>query len=310
MTTPPMTIHDHAEHYIEQAAVERRLSPRSVLRYRQMLRALLARAPELTADQVEGYVAMRSDGAPSTPGTRNLRLFVVRAFVRHLMDEGVLDADPTAHLDVAKVSGRTGKALQHRELEAVLGAIVNSTGPGWQRARDRALVEVAYYTGLRGSELLSLNVEQLELGDRRLVDVRRKGGKIEDVLLSDAAVKAIERWLTRRPTTSSPALFVRQRDHQRLGLRSFEKMCSRAAEAAGLTKPFTPHVLRHTYCTALVRARVEPDVTQALMSHESIATTMIYITVHEDDLRRGANSVPRVRPRAAAPRGREPPGAR
>ncbi len=150
--------------------------------------------------------------------------------------------------------------------------------------RDHAILTVMAYTGLRVSEVCHLDCEDINLRERTLNVVSGKGDKDRMVVFSQPTAVALRRWLESREEADSDALFL-NRNGSRLSPRSVQRIVKRYAGDAGIRKVVTPHVLRHTMATTLLRHGADIRIIQQLLGHSSIATTQIYTHVDDHMLR-------------------------
>jgi integrase/recombinase XerD len=153
--------------------------------------------------------------------------------------------------------------------------------------RDRALIELAYSTGLRVSELCGLRIEQIDT-ERRLIRVKGKGGKERIVPFGSKAHAAINAWMREeRPRmlkkSNPPQLFLNNRG-AKLSRVGFWKILKKRAEIAGLPNEVSPHTLRHSFATHLIEGGADLRAVQELLGHSSIATTQIYTKLDMDYL--------------------------
>ena len=165
------------------------------------------------------------------------------------------------------------KFLTEAEAHALLMAAVSEP-------RDHAILTVMAYTGLRVSEVCHLDCEDINLGERTLSVVAGKGDKDRMVVFSQPTTVALHRWLEARNEAETDALFL-NRNGSRLTPRSVQRIVKGYGEDAGIRKVVTPHVLRHTMATTLLRHGADIRIIQQLLGHSSIATTQIY--THVDD---------------------------
>ena len=146
--------------------------------------------------------------------------------------------------------------------------------------RDHAIITVMAYTGLRVSEVTGLDCEDINLRERTLNVVSGKGDKDRMVVFTNQTAIALRRWLEARDEVDSDALFT-NRNGSRITARSVQRIVKKYAREAGIHKVVTPHVLRHTMATTLLRHGADIRIIQQLLGHSSIATTQIY--THVDD---------------------------
>ncbi len=220
--------------------------------------------------------------------TQNYHLIALRAFFKYIRKRSVVGYDPEK-IELAKTSQRELDLISERELDELLNAPDVDTLSG---ARDKAILELFFSTGLRVSELCSLNRDlDLHTGE---ISVRGKGGKIRVVFISGSAMIAVKKYLSQRVDIDE-AMFI---DHSprahsrmvkeesvRLTPRSVERIVNKYAERAGIVKKCTPHVIRHSFATDLLYNGADLRTVQMMLGHASIATTQIYTNVTNKFLR-------------------------
>ena len=165
------------------------------------------------------------------------------------------------------------KFLTEAEAHALLMAAVSDP-------RDHAILTIMAYTGLRVSEVYNLDCEDINMQERTLNVVSGKGDKDRMVVFSQPTTVALHRWLETRKEVDTNALFL-NKNGSRLTPRSIQRIVKGYGEDAGIRKVVTPHVLRHTMATTLLRHGADIRIIQQLLGHSSIATTQIY--THVDD---------------------------
>lgn len=280
--------------------VERGLALNSLAAYRRDLRRYaeflrrrgladdVARVDEAT---VAGFVdelaqARTDDGLRRYKEASIARaLAAVRSFHRFCVEEGLLVVDPSGDVGAPRVPQGIPKALTEAEVDALLGAV---PGDGPRPQRDRAILEVLYGGGLRISELVGLDLEDLDLYDG-LVRVLGKGSKERVVPLGRSARQALGDYLTtgrpelagRRPTA---ALFLNARGG-RLTRQGAWLIVRAAADRSGLQSRLYPHVLRHSCATHMLDHGADIRVVQELLGHASLSTTQVYTKVSPERLR-------------------------
>ncbi|MBI4259177.1 MAG: site-specific tyrosine recombinase XerD [Actinobacteria bacterium] len=286
------------ERFLDHLTVERGLSPHTISAYRRDLARYaaflagrgvgdLAACPEGT---VAEYVRWLS-GTTYEPGKRYTTSSVargvaaVRSLHRFLVREGEAPADPTAGLVRPRVPRRLPRPLSVEEVGRVLASPGDDTIAG---LRDRAVLETLYGAGLRVSELVAMDVDDVDL-EEGSVRVVGKGDKERVVPIGRYAREAIAAYLTRaRPSMAAPrsraALFLNRRGG-RLTRHGVARVLAEHAGRAGIRRSVSPHTLRHSFATHLLEGGADVRVVGELLGHASVATTQIYTLVTEDHLR-------------------------
>jgi site-specific recombinase XerC len=289
--------------YLDHLAHERRLSPHTVAAYRRDLdafaRILAAERrprPQVTdfdRPAVSAFLRETATGGLSAR-TAGRRLAAVRGLARFLTLHGWLAADPGQGLRSPRLPKPLPRVLPAVELAAALDGI----GSGeWRGARDRAVIEVLYSTGIRLAELVALDDEDVDL-KAGIVRVMGKGGRERLAVLGQAAVAAIDAYRSVRPR-GQPALF-RGPGGRRLSRRSVQRLVQTRLSGIARGLKVSPHMLRHSFATHLLDRGAPIREVQELLGHASIASTQIYTHVTPARLRdvyARAHPRARVRPR-------------
>ena len=281
------------EAFLEMMAVERDASPYTLSAYgRDLADAEMALSNagglmKADAEAVEAWFADLSRRGLSA-ATAARRRSSARQFYRFALAEGWRTDDPSRRLDAPKQGRPLPKVLSRVEIDALLAA--SAARDAAAGLRLVALVEMAYASGLRVSELLGLKVEVVRRDPAYLI-VRGKGGKERLAPLNAAAREAIKAWLVvrdakRRPEApDSPWLFPSSGRTGHLTPRRFAQLLDEAAITAGIDPArVSPHVLRHAFATHLLEGGADLRVVQTLLGHVDIATTQIYTHVATDRL--------------------------
>ena len=234
-------------------------------------------------DQLLGYLAAAVDEAVR-PRTSARRLSSLRQFYQWALRDRLVVADPTAQIEAPRLGRPLPKSLSEREVEALLDAPDVDSPEG---LRDRAMLEVLYATGLRVSELVGLQPDQLSVA-QGLVRVTGKGGKERLVPLGDEAVDWVRRFLAgARPQLLGgqpcDALFPTRRGGG-MTRQAFWYRVKKHALQAGVGQSLSPHTLRHAFATHLVNHGADLRVVQLLLGHSSLSTTQIYTHVARERL--------------------------
>ncbi len=231
----------------------------------------------------------------------------VRSLFHYLVEEGDVAADPTDALRSPRGGRRLPKTLTQEEVERLLEAPAHRAGP--QGRRDQAILELMYATGLRVSEVVSLNVSDADPvegtvrcvgkgGKQRVVPIR--GEDANGVRPPSPASQALESYLREarpqlKPAAGERALFLNRRGH-RLTRQRLWLLLKEYARLAGIKRSVTPHVIRHSFATHLLRGGADLRYVQELLGHASIATTQVYTHLTNDYVRDAFNKAhPRAR---------------
>jgi integrase/recombinase XerD len=226
--------------------------------------------------------------APLRPSTVARMLVSVRSLYKFLVREGRIDHDPTGKVGVPRRPRSLPKAISVEDVERLIAAPPrDGLGP-----RDRAILETLYGGGLRISELVDLDVDDVDLDERSILVRSGKGSKSRRVPVGRAAGKALGDYATvTRPelvarASKSPggALFLNARGG-RLSRQGCWKILKQHARAAGLEDKVSPHTLRHSFATHLLDGGADIRVVQELLGHASLATTQVYTLVTDGRLR-------------------------
>ena len=280
---------EHLDKFIIYLIAEKNASLYTIKNYRHEIRQFLDFLKEQgidSWDSVDRYVLRRylawlqAEGYVKASIAR--RISELRSFCRYLVREDILDTNPIRVISSPKIPKRLPNYLAPHEVEALLAA-PDATVP--QGQRDQAILEVLYASGLRVSELVSLNLSNLDLRHGEL-RVWGKGGKERLALLGQPACKALTRYIQDgrskliKENRATNALFL-NRLGSRLSTRSVSNVLDKYANLAGLERRVTPHVMRHTFATHLLDGGADLRAVQELLGHASLSTTQIYTHVSQ-----------------------------
>lgn len=253
----------------------------------------VSRPGDITIDTVRNYRLwlnryINRSGTPLKRMTQNYHVIALRAFLKYLSKRDV-ETLPADKIELGKTEKRTVEFMSPEECRRLLDA---AGGKGtFTSLRDRSILELLYSTGLRVSELTSLDVEQVNLKRREFM-VRGKGDKPRVVFISDDAADWLEKYLSKRGAPMVP-LFTRSSEPKaepdgrdlRLTPRSIQRIVSKYARQAGLVKDITPHTLRHSFATELLQNGADIRSVQQMLGHASITTTQVYTHVTDRGLK-------------------------
>jgi len=270
---------DPIEQFRRHLQNERRLSPHTVTNYGRDLARLHAfcRRHGATVDALTPALMRRYASELHRAGLSGKSiqraLSAARAFYRYLLRENRATLNPVVGIPVPKSPRRLPQALSPDEA-ARLVEIPTAEPLAY---RDRALLELLYSSGLRLSELVALDIDDLQLRDG-VVTVTGKGRKQRIVPVGKAARAALAAWLTERAPLAAPgdaAVFI-GRNRRRLSGRAIEARVGYWARRQGLARPVHPHMLRHSFATHLLESSGDLRAVQELLGHANISTTQIY----------------------------------
>jgi site-specific recombinase XerD len=280
--------------FLEYLEIERGRSLKTIDNYGRYLRRFfdfskISRPDEIDDDLVRRY-RLYLNRENLKRKTQNFYLIALRVFLKYLAKRGI-EALPPERIELAKVPERELDLISEDELERLLAS---PKGEDLKSLRDKAILELLFSTGLRVSELCSLDREDIDLKKAEF-SIRGKGDKIRLVFISDVAKEALKKYLDKREDIEEP-LFVPLRTdlkkksedgprENRLTPRSIERIVHFYAIKAGISKKVTPHVIRHCFATDLLGAGADLRSVQTLLGHNSITTTQIYTHVTDRQLK-------------------------
>jgi len=289
--------------FLEYIEIEKGRSVKTVENYDRYLVRFFAfakvKSPSAITEQLVREFRIhlnRSLGVSGTmkKNTQNYHLIALRAFLKFLRKRDVVSLNPE-RIELAKVGGRDLDLITADELNRLMRvpysakASKGTASGDLVTLRDAAILELLFSTGLRVSELCSLNSD-IDL-TRDEFAVRGKGDKVRVVFLSPSAKSAVGEYLKKRGDMGE-ALFVsygkgtpKTKDLPRLTPRSVERLVKQYAIKAGITRKVTPHVIRHSFATDLLESGADLRSVQALLGHANIATTQVYTHVTDKYLR-------------------------
>jgi site-specific recombinase XerD len=283
--------------FLEYLEIQKGCSPLTIREYRHYLKRfhnwLAENFPATTPGDINLelirkyrlYLAhLRTrDGVRLQRVTQSYHIVALRAFLRYLVVQRDIPTLSPDKVELPKQGSRSVSFLNPGQIERLLNSPKISNNSG---LRDRTILETLFSTGLRVSELVSLNRDQIDL-ERKEFGVKGKGNKLRVVFLSDAAAQWIERHLRARKDHFKP-LFIRYSgrvdaqnsgEKMRLTARSIQNIVSKYAKKSGLPIEATPHTLRHSFATDLLISGADIRSVQEMLGHESIRTTQVYTHV-------------------------------
>ena len=292
-----MTLELLIAEFLEYLEIQKGCSPLTIREYRHYLKRFhnwlsenssATRPDEINLELIRRYrlylAHLRGrDGLPLKRITQSYHIVALRAFLRYLLVQRDIPTLSPDKIELPKQGSRSVSFLNPGQIERLLNSPKISNNAG---LRDRTILETLFSTGLRVSELVSLNRDQVDL-ERKEFGVKGKGNKVRVVFLSDTAAQWIERYLRARKDNFKP-LFIRYSgkvdaqkngEKMRLTARSIQRIVSKYAKRSGLPIEATPHTLRHSFATDLLISGADIRSVQEMLGHESIRTTQVYTHV-------------------------------
>ena len=274
--------------YLDYLTIEKNRAARTVANYARHLEKFVAFGPiEKLSDIDEAYVRkfrVHLSKQDIKKITQAYYAIVIRSFLKYLAKR---DLEPVSadKIELPKVEQRQIQVVEYGDLERLL-AVKNKNDV--RSLRDRAILHTLFSTGLRVSEMCSLD-RNLNF-TRGEVTIRGKGGKLRVVFLSPEAIDAIKKYLEKRDDIE-PAMFVgltkakKPRATGRITTRTVERIIARAATEAGIPRKVTPHTLRHQFATDLLINGADLRSVQEMLGHSNISTTQIYTHLTNKELK-------------------------
>ena len=281
-------MHRSINEFIDHLSLEQRASVHTVRSYEEDLALYSTYLEEVRGEgtdpaavdsvRLRRYSAWLM-GRGYAPSTVARRLASLRSYFRYLRRTGAVASDPSAGLRNPKQALRLPRLLRVDQVIALLEGVPVDTLPG---IRDRAMLETLYGGGLRVSELVGLNLDDID-GEQDLVRVRGKGKRERLSPIGCVAAEWLRRWIpSRRPrAVREPAVFLNQRG-TRLTTRSVGRLLESHLKRAGLLDTASPHTLRHSFATHLLDRGADLRSVQELLGHRNLSSTQIYTHVTQD----------------------------
>ncbi|MEA2097815.1 MAG: site-specific tyrosine recombinase/integron integrase [Patescibacteria group bacterium] len=284
--------------FLEYLEIEKNRSQLTIRNYDHCLSCFLEWAmiysPEdITAELVRKfrlYLNRRKDEKNRSlkKKTQDYYIIALRGFLKYLAKQDIKTL-ASEKVELGRTQEREVEFLEAEEIKRLLESI---TGENLCSLRDRAILELLFSTGLRVSELASLNRDSINLKSGEF-SIRGKGGKIRLVFVSDSAKNAIVNYIKKRKDIDE-ALFIHfkkgndkteNKDSLRLTPRSVQRIVKKYATKAGIVKKVTPHTLRHSFATDLLQNGADIRSVQSMLGHSSITTTQIYTHITDRHLK-------------------------
>lgn len=296
------SLNEQIESFLEYLEIEKNCSKLTIRDYRHYLKVFGAWYSSTLPGKNIGdldlglvrkyrvYLANHADhkGNLKKKVTQNYYVIALRSFLRFLIKNDIQTLEPSK-IDLPRTESRSLKFLERDQVERLVAQPDTSREAG---IRDRAIMELLFSSGLRVSELVSLNRDKINL-ERREFGVIGKGGKGRIVFISDRAAEWIKRYLDKREDVFNP-LFIRYAkgvqdenngEKMRLTSRSIERIVKKYTRLARLPVDATVHTLRHSFATDLLMNGADIRSVQEMLGHKNIATTQVYTHITNKQLR-------------------------
>ncbi|MDD5382227.1 MAG: tyrosine recombinase XerC [Candidatus Margulisbacteria bacterium] len=270
------------DQFVNYLKTERNYSPHTLSNYKRDLQFLLGLAKDKKVDRSaarEYLLALEKKHYSRRSIAR--KLSSARSFFRFLMREKIIGQNPFENILTPKLPKKLPNFLYPEEIKALLAAPDQKVPLG---IRDQAILEVIYGTGLRVTEMIRINLNDVDFAEGE-IKVLGKGSKERIVLFGSHARSALHKYIKEaRRNAKTPALFVNQRGG-RLTPRSIERLIAFYAKKAGIPKKVTPHTLRHSFATHLLSGGADLRMVQELLGHVSLSTTQVYTHITKERLK-------------------------
>jgi integrase/recombinase XerD len=282
------SMEEQVQQFLDYIVEERGYSSNTLAAYRNDLsqfldfvRPKVSSWEEVSHHLIMSYIMSMKSDQEYASSTVARKVAAIKSFFHHLVNVGSLEDDPTATLDSPRIRKRLPKAISAEELKKLLEEPAKEETP--KALRDRALLEVLYGTGLRVTELVSLDVDDLNLasGTLRVVRPKDKAGRI--VPIHERAIEPLRDYLERGRIQllrdpQEKALFLNHRG-RRLTRQGLWLIVKHYVREVGISEDVTPHTLRHTFAAHLVEKKADLEYVQELLGHANISTTQVYTQV-------------------------------
>lgn len=238
---------------------------------------------------IKGYMQFLADRG-NVAVSRGRKLATLKSFFKHLLAEGKIKSDPTVQVKMPKTQQKEPSYLTEQEYKRLLRT-VKKNATKYFKARDTAIITLFLGMGLRLSELVELNIGDVNFDDGS-IKVTRKGNNERILPANDEVMITLQRYLkTRKDTTAQQPLFLSKRN-QRIGNGSVWHLVKKYMRQAQIEKDkLSPHTLRHTFATTLLKQGENILTIKELLSHHNLRTTERYLHINGDDLKTAVNKI-------------------
>jgi integrase/recombinase XerD len=266
---------------------------RDLKQFKRYLEACELHYNRVKEEDIKDYIKeLQEDG--KKPSSISRCIASIRSFYQFVLKRNKIKVDPTAHIQSPKIEKRVPSILTSKEVELLLDQPKDVDLKG---IRDKAMLEFAYATGMRVTEIISLNIEDIDLENGYVTC--KNANKQRNIPLGNMSLKALKEYVDEArdiliKTKDERALFVNI-NGSRLTRQGFWKIIKYYKEQAHITKDITPHVLRHSFATHLLQNGADLKAIQTMLGHSDISSTQVYMQFQDEGLK---NVYRKAHPRA------------
>ena len=291
---------NNIKNFLEFIKIDKKLSDntfdsyqRDILQFKEYIDNNKIQYSKLENEEIVNYMDWLKT-LNKKPSTISRHLASIRLFYQYLLKNGVVKNDPTKGIQAPKIEKKAPSVLSSQEVSLLLE---QPNGEDLKSIRDKAMLEIAYATGMRVTEIISLNIGDVDLD--ALSVICKNGNKQRIIPLGKLSLKALQEYInTARPnlikSEEEKALFVNI-NGRRLTRQGFWKIIKFYKEQAHITKEITPHILRHSFATHLLQNGADLKSIQTMLGHSDISSTQVYMQFQDDTIK---NIYQKAHPRA------------
>ena len=286
--------------FLEFIEIDKKLSKntfesyqRDIIQYKEYIDSNKIEYKSVENENIVNYLNSLQD-LGKKPSTISRHLASIRLFYQYLLKNKIIKEDPTKGIQSPKIEKKAPSILSSQEVSLLLE---QPNGEDLKSIRDKAMLEIAYATGMRVTEIISLNVDDVDID--ALSVICKNGNKQRIIPLGKLSIKALQEYIeTARPNLikveDEKALFVNI-NGKRLTRQGFWKIIKYYKEQAHITTEITPHVLRHSFATHLLQNGADLKAIQTMLGHSDISSTQVYMQFQDESLK---NVYRKAHPRA------------
>lgn len=288
------------EKFLEFIKIDKKLSKntfesyqRDILQYKEYINENNINYSQISNEDIEKYLEYLKD-LNKKSSTISRHLASLRLFYQYLLKNKIIQEDPTRGIQAPKIEKKAPSILTSQEVSLLLE---QPNGQDLKSIRDKAMLEIAYATGMRVTEIISLNIDDVDL--EGLSVICKNENKQRIIPLGKMSIKALQEYIN----TSRPALIKDENEKslfvnvngKRLTRQGFWKIIKYYKEQAHISKEITPHVLRHSFATHLLQNGADLKSIQTMLGHSDISSTQVYMQFQDDTIK---NIYKKAHPRA------------